>query len=106
MNAAPRIVVTSGEPAGIGPDLCCQIAMRPWPCELIVAADRELLRERAKRLGLSLSLDEYDPARFEEHRPGTLRVLHRSTRQAVQASKLNVANVPYVLDLLNVAADG
>ena len=106
MNAAPRIVVTSGEPAGIGPDLCCQIAMRSWPCELVVAADRELLHERAKRLNLSLSFEKYDPAQFEEHRPGSLRVLHQPSRETVQAGKLNVANAAYVLDLLNVAADG
>jgi 4-hydroxythreonine-4-phosphate dehydrogenase len=80
--------------------------MRSWPCELVVAADRQLLQERAKRLNLSLTFEKYDPAQFEEHRAGSLRVLHQPSRETVQAGKLNVANAAYVLDLLNVAADG
>jgi 4-hydroxythreonine-4-phosphate dehydrogenase len=102
----PRIVVTSGEPAGIGPDLCCQIAEREWPCDLVFACDAQLLAQRAQQLKLSLNIETYDPARRTNHRAGTLRVLHRATRGEVAPGKLNVANARYVLDLLDAAADG
>jgi 4-hydroxythreonine-4-phosphate dehydrogenase len=105
-NSTPRIVLTSGEPAGIGPDLCVQIAAKSWPCELIVAADKNVLRERAAQLNVSVVLDDYDASHREQHRPGRLRVLHRSVAESVGAGTLNVANARYVLDLLDAAADG
>ena len=51
-----RLVITSGEPAGIGPDLCLAIAARDWPCDIVVAADIELLKQRAQQLRLSIRL--------------------------------------------------
>ena len=105
-NSTPRIVLTSGEPAGIGPDLCAQIAAKSWPCELIVAADKNVLRERAAQLNVSVVLDDYDASHREQHRPGRLRILHRPVADSVRAGTLNVANARYVLDLLDAAADG
>ena len=57
----PRIILTSGEPAGIGPDLCLQIAGRDWPCELVVAGDPQLLAERAAMLGLEIAIELHTP---------------------------------------------
>ena len=42
-----RVVITPGEPAGIGPDLVVQLAQRSWPVELVVCADATLLQDRA-----------------------------------------------------------
>ena len=42
-----RVVITPGEPAGIGPDLVVQLAQRSWPVELVVCADATLLQNRA-----------------------------------------------------------
>lgn len=39
MSSAQRVVITPGEPAGIGPDLVVQLAQRAWPIELVVCAD-------------------------------------------------------------------
>lgn len=39
MLSKQRVVVTSGEPAGIGPDLVVQLAQQDWPVELVVCAD-------------------------------------------------------------------
>ena len=44
----PRVALTSGEPAGIGPELCLALARDPLPCELVCLADRALLSERAR----------------------------------------------------------
>jgi 4-hydroxythreonine-4-phosphate dehydrogenase len=51
----PRIIVTSGEPAGIGPDLCIAIAQRAWSCELVFAGDEQLFAARARTLGMEPS---------------------------------------------------
>ena len=51
-----RVVITPGEPAGIGPDLVVQLAQRDWPVELVVCGDDGLLTERARQLGLPLTL--------------------------------------------------
>ena len=47
----PRIVVTSGEPAGIGPDACVALALRDWPADLVIAGDAKLLAQTAADLG-------------------------------------------------------
>ena len=36
MVKTQRVVITPGEPAGIGPDLVVQLAQREWPVELVV----------------------------------------------------------------------
>lgn len=107
MTTAPpaRLIVTSGEPAGIGPDLCLAIAGRDWPCDLVVAADMELLKERAGQLQLDIQLVPYSSTRTV-HQPGTLRVLHVPTAKPVRLGVLDPANAPYVLKLLDLAADG
>ena len=52
MVKTQRVVITPGEPAGIGPDLVVQLAQREWPVELVVCADATLLTDRAAMLGL------------------------------------------------------
>ena len=52
MVKTQRVVITPGEPAGIGPDLIVQLAQREWPVELVVCADATLLTDRAAMLGL------------------------------------------------------
>ncbi len=105
MSGTYRIVVTSGEPAGIGPDLCLKIAQRDWPCELVVAADPELLAERAQQLGLDVALLSYD-AHYTPHRAGSLRVLAEKLAAPVEAGRLDTANARYVLRLLDRALQG
>src|SRR3546814_3486607 len=76
MSALPRIVITPGEPAGIGPDLACAIAQQAWPAELVVVADAALLQQRAAALGLPLRLTPFDPALPSQASiPGELRLL-------------------------------
>ncbi|GHK86899.1 hypothetical protein ECZU17_28360 [Escherichia coli] len=55
MVKTQRVVITPGEPAGIGPDLVVQLAQREWPVELVVCADATL-PNRAAMLGLPLTL--------------------------------------------------
>jgi len=103
----PRLIVTSGEPAGIGPDLCIAAANRAWPCELVFAGDERVFAERSRALGASVRIEPYRAQRTPKpHTPGVLSVLHRSTNTDVRAGQLDAANAAYVLELLNVATDG
>ncbi|SOD40718.1 4-hydroxythreonine-4-phosphate dehydrogenase PdxA [Nitrosovibrio sp. Nv4] len=103
----PLIALTAGEPAGIGPDLCVQIAQLELPCRLIVIADRELLRERASLLRLPLKIADYSPlATVVEHEKGGLQVLHLPLAQSAIPGKLDTANAPYVLKTLERAVEG
>ena len=97
----PVIAVTSGEPAGIGPDICLALAARRLRCRPVILADRELLAARAEQLGMNLRLCAFDPVRAPA--AGDLEVLHLPLAAPVLAGRLNPANSRYVLALLERA---
>ncbi|UXY10277.1 4-hydroxythreonine-4-phosphate dehydrogenase PdxA [Kosakonia sp. ML.JS2a] len=102
-----RVVITPGEPAGIGPDLVVQLAQRDWPVELVICADATLLTDRAALLGLPLVLREYAPATpAAPQQAGTLTLLPISLRATVTPGVLNTQNGPYVVETLARACDG
>ncbi|MEM6160340.1 4-hydroxythreonine-4-phosphate dehydrogenase PdxA [Erwinia sp. P6884] len=102
-----RVVITPGEPAGIGPDVTLQLAQRDWPVELVVCADPLLLQQRAAALNLPLTLRDYQPgAPALPQKAGTLTLLPVATSQPVNAGELCVANGHYVLETLSRACDG
>jgi 4-hydroxythreonine-4-phosphate dehydrogenase len=100
----PVIALTSGEPAGIGPDICLALAALRPPCRAVILADQELLVARAARLGLALRLRAYDPARAPV--AGELEVLHLPLAAPVTAGRLDPANSSYVLAMLERAVGG
>ena len=103
----PRIVITSGEPAGVGPDACVSLAQRDWEADLVVAGDADLLAATAEALGLPLTLERYDPTRLPKpHRNGTLQVMHIATRCQVVPGQPDVRNAAYVIEMLDRACDG
>jgi 4-hydroxythreonine-4-phosphate dehydrogenase len=87
----PVIAVTSGEPAGIGPDICLALAGRSFAARLVILGDRGLLAERAAALRL-------DPARLD--------ILHVPLRAPGTAGRPEPANAAYVLDILDRAIAG
>ena len=102
-----RVVITPGEPAGIGPDLCVALAQRDWPVELVICADADLLLNRAAMLGLPLELLPYQSASPATPQcAGTLTLLAINAPQQVQPGHLDVANGAYVLETLTRACDG
>jgi len=105
--ATKRLVVTPGEPAGVGPDLVLALAQQAWPVELVVCADPALLLERAQILGLNIELRDHQPdAAPQPQAAGTLSVLPVKTAVPVTAGQLNVANAGYVVETLARACDG
>ena len=103
----PRIIVTSGEPAGIGPDLCLKLVERDWQCQLVVAGDPALFSSRARLLGVELKIEAHSPANPPvAHRAGTLRIASEHLAQPCEPGHLNSANARYVLKLIDRAIDG
>ncbi|AWP34665.1 4-hydroxythreonine-4-phosphate dehydrogenase PdxA [Pantoea vagans] len=107
MRSNHRVVITPGEPAGIGPDLTVQLAQHSWPVELVVCASPALLQQRAAQLGLPLTLRPYQPGvAAEPQQAGTLTILPVETAATVTPGELCVANSDYVLATLARACDG
>ena len=102
----PRIAITSGEPAGIGPDVVLMAAQKPWNADLVCIADRDLLSQRAQQLGLDVELVPYTTGDAPElHRPGQLRYIHVPAPSPVTAGELQVENAYYVLATLSLATE-
>lgn len=103
----PRIAITPGEPAGIGPDLCIQLAQHNQTCELVVIADPEMLIQRAKQLKLPLKISLFNASLSPQLQPvGCLTVLPVSLEQPVTSGQLNVNNSSYVIETIKLATQG
>lgn len=100
----PRILITPGEPAGIGPEITVKLAEGSWPAEIIAVCDPQLLETTARKLQLSLSIKEFN---FKNprvlHEPQTIKVIPVPLSVPSEASKLNSANAHYVLQCLELA---
>jgi len=103
------MVLTSGEPAGIGPDLCLQIAQHTHARPIVVMADIALLEQRADQLNLPITLHAVEsraqPQSLQQS-PGHLNVLHIPLRAPCHPGQLNVDNAHSVLQQLEQASAG
>ena len=102
-----RLVITSGEPSGIGPDLVLMLASTDWPVQLVVLGDRNVLLARAQQLNLAIQIIDYDatlpPA---PSKTGQLLLEHIPVAQTVIAGTLNQHNAHSVIDMLKRAIKG
>ena len=98
------IVITPGEPAGIGPDLVVQAAQRRRQIPWLVIADKSMLAARAQLLQLPLTLD--DNLQSPSLLPGHLTILHSPLANTVIPGQLDTANVPGVMAALDTAIAG
>jgi 4-hydroxythreonine-4-phosphate dehydrogenase len=103
----PRIAITPGEPAGIGPDITLAIAQQAWDAELVAICDPNLLRERAALLGLDLTIEEADLDQAPKpHHPGSLKVLPIPLTVPCQSGQLDPRNASSVVVTLHSAVEG
>ncbi|UOH74482.1 4-hydroxythreonine-4-phosphate dehydrogenase PdxA [Acinetobacter schindleri] len=98
------LYVTSGEPAGIGPDICLSLANRVDERPIVVLADLEMLGQRAQHLNLAIELIEYK-GQESSSEEGQLYVEHVPLKQQVILGELNSHNAAYVLEQLRRSAD-
>ncbi|WP_168408291.1 4-hydroxythreonine-4-phosphate dehydrogenase PdxA [Acinetobacter indicus] len=98
------LYVTSGEPAGIGPDICLHLADRVDERPVVVLADLAMLAQRAQVLKMPVELIEYSGQTTSSEK-GQLYVEHVPLQQAVVMGELNPQNAAYVLEQLRRSAD-
>ena len=105
-SSPPRIIVTTGDPAGIGPDIALKAAAASLPACIAVIGDRAMLAERAvafhKIAGVKIKIADYDQ---RAHRAGVLPVIHRPCRMPATPGQLNPANSEYVIGCIDAAVD-
>ncbi|MFL1456465.1 4-hydroxythreonine-4-phosphate dehydrogenase PdxA [Marinobacter sp. GN3S48] len=106
MSDPVTLALTAGEPAGIGPELCLQLAAETRQPGIVVVASRALLEARAQQLGLDVILEPWQPGEAATREPGRLSVYHVEGLASTDAGTLNTGNSQYVLDTLRLAAQG
>ncbi|HEX8776782.1 MAG TPA: 4-hydroxythreonine-4-phosphate dehydrogenase PdxA [Rhodanobacter sp.] len=104
--ALPRLAVTAGEPAGVGPELIARLAATPLAADLVAITDRDLLARAAARCGLRLALADDDGSPCPHREPGSLRVHHVPLDTGETPGRPDPRNAHHVLATLAEAADG
>jgi len=103
MNLKPCIAITSGEPAGVGPDILATLKPENFDARLIIVGDRELIMSRARALGSTLKFVGYGITPDDQ---STVEILHIPLVSSCVPGKLNVDNAAYVLKILERACHG
>jgi len=102
----PRIVITPGEPAGIGPDILLKAIQQNYSAELIAVCDPEILVSRAALLNLPIHLENFEAASVPEtHSVGTIKIIPVKLTSPSQPGKLNSDHARYVIQCLEIATD-
>ncbi len=107
MTSRP-LVVTAGEPAGIGPDLCIAIAERAAAPDFVVLGDADVLRERAALLGSAVTVTAVERATIARRArvAGELRVLDLPFRRRAVCGSPEPDNAAVLLEGLELAVAG
>ena len=98
------LYVTSGEPAGIGPDICLSLAGRVDKRPVVVLADMQMLQQRAEQLDNHVELVAYQ-GQQQPSLSGQLFVEHIPLVEPVELGQLNPANAAYVIEQLRRSAE-
>lgn len=102
------LVVTTGEPAGVGPELCLALAHKSLPVEFIVIGDPDTLRSRAEESGIATTIVEVDPSNIGSTHasPGELLVIAERFPVQAKCGNPDPANAKALLDGLRFAVSG
>jgi 4-hydroxythreonine-4-phosphate dehydrogenase len=100
----PAIALTTGEPAGIGPELCLAVAQREWPARLAAVGPASHLEALAARLYPGVRVRIVPSP--EPHQAGVLQVIDVPLAHPATPGRLDSANAPAVLAMLRRAAEG
>lgn len=102
----PRLAVTLGEPAGIGPEIVAALAQTDLAADLIAIGDIDVLLLAAQKRGIAVTLEQDDGQWRTQRTPGTLRFVEVAAPAEVRPGQLDVRNAAYVVATLARAADG
>ncbi len=107
MSNPAIIAITTGEPAGIGPDLIVSLTQEKFhsgqsATQYVVITDPQIIQERAEELGVYVDLQIWQP---KNKQPGIYYYPVKKSTRVVPGS-LDPANSPYVVETLRIAAQG
>jgi len=103
------IAITTGEPSGIGPDICIELMQQSHPDTLIYFGDADLIQHRAELLGKPIklhTLQQYNGDGLNKLpllAPGEAYINHIDLKQSCRPGKLSTDNAHYVLNTLDAA---
>ena len=111
MTTLAKLAITTGEPAGIGPDLVIELASQTQQyqdkAQLVVVADKKMMQQRAHQLNIKIDFKDYDDSlSVTPNDSGEITILDTACTNDVVAGKLDKNNAEYVLDTLKTAALG
>jgi 4-hydroxythreonine-4-phosphate dehydrogenase len=95
-----RIIITAGEPAGIGPDIIAAIDPQAFSARLVVIGDYDMLRARAAALGANTTFVRHGDCTADAL---AIEVIHHPMSKPCTAGQLDSANADYVLTILRKA---
>lgn len=109
MNALPRLAITTGEPAGIGPDLVLELASKTQSyqndAQLVVIANKKMMQQRATQLSIEIDfIDFVESSTSTANKIGEITILDTPCSDPVEAGQLNAKNSNYVIETLKLAA--
>ena len=95
------LLISSGEPAGIGPDICLDLAGIP----VVIIADKLVLSARAQLLKKNITIVDYvlGTKLLSAFDNNMLYVLHLPINSPVSPGVLQQQNSQYVLNMLEIA---
>ena len=108
MTESRPLIISAGEPAGIGPELCLSLARESLPCATVVVSDPDMLRSRAEMIGVDVTVTEIDPAQSStrQARQGELLVIPQHFSRPPVCGQPDPANAQALLDGLRMAVAG
>ncbi len=104
-HGQPIVAITSGEPAGIGPDIIARINTNQFDARLVILGDRELIENRARSQGLGTQFDSYQADRISQ-KENAIEILHFPLASTCNPGVLCSDNSNYVLEILSRACNG
>ncbi|MBT7047420.1 MAG: 4-hydroxythreonine-4-phosphate dehydrogenase PdxA [Gammaproteobacteria bacterium] len=105
LELIPSIVISTGEPAGIGPDLLAKISPRQYKARLILVADPTLIQDRFNNLNCNISVVKFDPDNTFNDQSG-FEIIPIPLAEPSIPGTLNVENASYVLEVLKLCCQG
>jgi 4-hydroxythreonine-4-phosphate dehydrogenase len=96
----PRIIITTGEPAGIGPDIIASIDPARFEADLTVIGDRNMLQSRAAALGSNIEFTESTDMPISGK---AITIIDLPLQRPSVPGQLDCGNAQYVLNLLEHA---
>ncbi|HEU0197141.1 MAG TPA: 4-hydroxythreonine-4-phosphate dehydrogenase PdxA [Nevskiaceae bacterium] len=104
-DTLPRLWLTTGEPAGIGPEIALDLAREAPAAQVVLVGDPELLANRARQLGIKAKITPWKPGCLAAPGVGRLWCRAVALRAPAVAGQLDTRNAEYVLETLQVALD-